>query len=203
MLCALATPIKNVDIDVLDFYESENMHYFDYIPEDLIKKHQETIKLADLYLNKLYGDNAMLSTDDNFTLDLYCKGILLGLYLDVEDQDIKADLRSFTNDAAQFYINLQAISLSSEDVHPTMESTEPHVSDNASITPMLDAGKYKVSNAVAYARKWTEEGKKLSNPNYNRYDSDCTNFISQVLAENGVSQVQGSRKDDSSWYYFI
>lgn len=36
-LSALATPIKNVDIDILDFYESENMHYFDYIPEELIK----------------------------------------------------------------------------------------------------------------------------------------------------------------------
>lgn len=100
---------------------------------------------------------------------MYCKGISLGLYLDLEYEDIKADLRSFTNDAAQIYINYQTISLFSE--------------------------------AVAYTRKWTEEGKKLSNPNYNRYDSDCTNFISQVLAENRVAQVQGSRKDDSSWYY--
>lgn len=200
-LNASATPINDVDIDILDFYESENMHYFDYIPAELIKKHKETIELADLYLSKLYGENAMLSTDDNFTLDLYCKGISLGLYLDLEDKDIKADLRSFTNDAAQFYIDHHAISLLSEDVHPTIESTEPYVSDNGSVTPMLDAGKYKVSGAVAYAHKWTEEGKKLTNPNYNRYDSDCTNFISQVLAENGVAQVQGPRKDDSSWYY--
>ncbi len=83
------------------------MHYFDYIPEELIKKHQETIKLEDLYLNKLYGDNAMLSTDDNFILDLYCKGISLGFYLDLEDESIKEDLRSFTNDASQIYINHQ------------------------------------------------------------------------------------------------
>lgn len=143
-LSVVAAPIRNVDIDILDFYKSENMHYFDYILEELIKKHQETIKLEDLYLNKLYGDNAMLSTDDNFILDLYCKGISLGFYLDLEDESIKEDLRSFTNDASQIYINHQAISLFSEDVYPIIESTEPCVSDNTSITPMLDAGKYKV-----------------------------------------------------------
>lgn len=196
-LSVFASPIESLDTDVLDFYKSENMNYFNYIPEKLMKKHQETIKLADVYLKELYGDNAMLSTDDNFVLDTYCNGILLGLYLDLEDESIKANLRNFTDDAAQLYINRQAISMLSEDVQPTIESTEPY----NSISPMLNAGNYNVSNAVAYARRWTEEGKTLSNPNYHRYDVDCTNFISQVLAENGVSQIKGDRKADSSWYY--
>lgn len=193
-----ASPAKDIDTDVLDFYASENMSYYDYIPEALSEKYQETIKLADLYLSKLYGNNAMLSTDENFTLDTYCQGILLGLYLDLEDENIKADLKSFTNDAAQLYIKTQANSLQSSEVQITVESDKP---DTELIRPMLDAGKYKANAAVAYARKWTEEGKKLSNPDYNRYDNDCTNFVSQVLHENGVPEVDGPRKEDSSWYY--
>ncbi|GAA0357216.1 hypothetical protein [Bacillus horti] len=160
-LTVFASPTESFDTDTLNFYESEKMHYFDYIPEELIEKHQKTIELADLYLNELYGEHAMLSTDDNFALDIYCKGISLGLYLDLEDESIKAALRNFTNDAAQFYINHEAISMFSEDVQPTIESTEPYEPHNPSISPMLDAGRYNVSRAVQYARTWTEEGKSI------------------------------------------
>jgi hypothetical protein len=75
---------------------------------------------------------------------------------------------------------------------------------------------YNPTKARDYAYKWCDEKKKLRNPKYSKYYADyhkckdcwndCTNFVSQTLAEGGMRQ---SRQDlpgpdyiyPSNWYY--
>jgi hypothetical protein len=51
--------------------------------------------------------------------------------------------------------------------------------------------------AVAYARKYA-----LSpNPDYHKFDNDCTNFISQCLFEGGWPMITGWYASDDVWWY--
>ncbi len=179
-------------------YNSGGMKYFDHIPESLLVEYSKTIDLADMYLEKFYGEGTMLSTDKDFVLDDYCNGILLGLILDLEDESMKNELIDFTVAAAKLYILPQDQKRTAPE-SPTLESTNKYYQEKEL---RLNASGYDVNSAVDYAYKWTEEGKTLSNPDYHRYTTDCTNFISQVLHEGGgISQVQGDREADSSWFY--
>ena len=81
--------------DVLEYYEAENMNYIDTMPALLQLQYKNEIELADYYLEKLYGDEAMLSTSDDFVLDQYCRGIKLGVFLDVDDAEIVEKIRNF------------------------------------------------------------------------------------------------------------
>ena len=185
--------------DVLEYYEAENMNYIDTMPALLQLQYKNEIELADYYLEKLYGDEAMLSTSDDFVLDQYCRGIKLGVFLDVDDAEIVEKIRNFTNAAALLYVRTNDIELTAgrrEEV--TRESA---TGSGSLVRPQLNAWRYDAEAAVAYAHEWTEEGQKLSNPSYHREDADCTNFASQVLYAGGIPQVRGPRKEDSSWYY--
>lgn len=181
--------------EIQEFYSLENLNYINEMPLQLANRYEETIALADRYLASLYGDTAMLSTDSNFALDKYCQGIKLGLCLDLNDEDLVNALHEFANAASKEFI----VSAQNRCYVPvTEESSEPFY---PLIQPRLNASGYNATNAVKYARDWTEEGKTLTNPNFKRYDADCTNFVSQVLYAGGISQISGNRKDDSSWYY--
>lgn len=60
---------------------------------------------------------------------------------------------------------------------------------------------YDRAAAVAYARKWALD----TNPDYPRFDNDCTNFISQVMLAGGWTMVDRGdfldRKSDTVWWY--
>lgn len=181
--------------EVLAFYDAENMNYIDEMPESLLEEYGEIIQLADQYLVTLYGKETMLSTSEDFVLDRYCNKIKLGLFLDLSDREVVEDIREFTNAAAKLYIKQTVSSRASEPI--TTESSIPY----SYIQPRLNAGNYDAEAAVEYAYLWTEENQTLSNPNYHRYDEDCTNFVSQVLHAGGIPQVDGARKSTASWYY--
>lgn len=107
-----------------------------------------------------------------------------------------AKLVSFiSQQAAEHYINPTGEDRSGE--RPAIESTEPYTE----VQLRLDASRYNADTAVAYAREWTEAGKKLWNPDFHREDSDCTNFASQVLYAGGIPQVSGERKSSDAWFY--
>lgn len=180
--------------DILDFYAAEHMNYIDEMPASLTNEYQDIIELAEQYLLQFYGETVMLSTSENFVLDQYCNKIKLGLFVDLTDREVVEEIRAFTNAAAELYV-VQTANRTSEPT--TQDSTEPL----SSIQPRLNASSYDADAAVAYAYLWTEEGSTLSNPNYHRYDVDCTNFVSQVLHAGGIPQVSGERKSTSSWYY--
>lgn len=179
--------------DILAFYEAENMYYIDEMPESLLQEYKSTIALADRYLVELYGIGTMISTSDDFVLDQYCTNIKMGLFLDVSDQTVIAEIKKFTTAAAKIYIKPNVTSRTNEPI--TIESSVPYVQ------PRLNAGNYNADTAVAYAYLWTEEGKELHNPDYHRYDADCTNFVSQVLYAGGIPQVSGDRTSSEAWYY--
>jgi hypothetical protein len=55
--------------------------------------------------------------------------------------------------------------------------------------------------ATAYARKWALS----TNPDYPRFDNDCTNFVSQCMLAGGWAMVgehsYSNRKPDHVWWY--
>lgn len=93
-----------VSADVLEYYAAQHMRYIDEMPESLQREYADVIALADDYLLMLYGDDTMVSTSEDFVLDLYCIGIKLGLVLDLDDPDIISQLLEFANAAAELYI---------------------------------------------------------------------------------------------------
>ena len=189
----------NVSEDVLAFYDAEHMNYIDKMPMNLQLQYEEEIALADRYLESLYGNDAMLSTSDNFVLDQYCMGIKLGLFLDVDDPDIIEEIRKFTNAAAEIYIKDSEIERTTGlNYEATKEST---ASTSSHVKPHINASGYNADAAVEYAHKWTEEGKKLCNPDFHRESADCTNFASQVLFAGGIPQISGKRNETSAWFY--
>lgn len=179
--------------DILAFYEAENMYYIDEMPACLLQEYSDTIEMADIYLVEFYGKEIMISTSDDFVLDQYCTNIKLGLLLDLSDQAVKTDIMEFTTAAAKIYIKQNNINRGTEQI--TEDSSAPY------IQPRLSASNYNATAAVAYAHLWTEEGDELQNPDYHRYDSDCTNFVSQVLYAGGIPQVSGNRTSSAAWFY--
>lgn len=71
--------------------------------------------------------------------------------------------------------------------------------------PKPTAKPYDRSAAVAYAKKWALA--KDGNPDYVRFNQDCTNFVSQALLAGGQRMVKpqddlaSSTKDESVWWY--
>lgn len=191
---AAATAVDTDKQDVLAFYAAEHMRFIDEMPVSLLNEYQGIIELADKYLLQLYGDNVMLSNSENFVLDQYCNKIKLGLFLDLTDRDVVERIRVFTDAAAKLYI-IQTTNSENEPV------TQDSIASLSNTQPRTTAYTYDADAAVAYAHLWTEEGQTLSNPNYHRYDEDCTNFVSQVLYAGGIPQITGNRTSTSSWYY--
>ncbi len=181
--------------EVLAFYEAENLNYIDEMPESLMQEYGDAIALADQYLQELYGDQVMLSDSDDFLLDKYCDKILLGLFLDLDDDNVINEIKKFTDAAAKIYIIPPKEDRSDE--RPAVESNESFVT----VQPLLDGKNYDATAAVEYAHEWTEAGKELCNPDFHRENADCTNFVSQVLYAGGISQVSGSRTSSEAWFY--
>lgn len=67
----------------------------------------------------------------------------------------------------------------------------------------LNGSGYNVTNAVNYARAWTQNGAMLRNPNYNYYAglNDCTNFVSQVLHDASAGTIPYIHIDHWGWDY--
>ena len=71
---------------------------------------------------------------------------------------------------------------------------------DASILPSFTVQLYSGSDAATYARTWALS----TNPNYPRFDNDCTNFVSQSTLAGGWGMLGGScadRKESSAWWY--
>lgn len=63
-----------------------------------------------------------------------------------------------------------------------------------------ERAKYDGKQAAAYARKWALK----ENSGYEKFDNDCTNFVSQSLLAGGWKQIDSSildRKRDDVWWY--
>ena len=87
--------------------------------------------------------------------------------------------------------------------HP-MPDTKPGEHVQAGITRSPVAVQlFSKGTAVSYARKWALG----TNPAYgDRFDNDCTNFVSQTMEAGGWSQIVGAdrcddRKKDSVWWF--
>ncbi|TXK82700.1 amidase domain-containing protein [Paenibacillus sp. N3.4] len=55
---------------------------------------------------------------------------------------------------------------------------------------------YDRAKAVAYAEKWWQTG----NPNYEKFEVDCTNFVSQSLFAGGAPMDYTGKRDLGWWY---
>ncbi|HEX5565950.1 MAG TPA: amidase domain-containing protein [Streptomyces sp.] len=78
----------------------------------------------------------------------------------------------------------------------------PSASAAREAEPMAASGMSQANRkkVVAYANKYVHR----YNPNYRRYDQDCTNFISQAMRAGGwkyKGSGWSSRKDKDKWYY--
>ena len=69
---------------------------------------------------------------------------------------------------------------------------------NSNINPRA----YNETSAMAYANKW--DGSRR-NPAYRDFSSsggDCANFVSQILSNSGMSMMQGSNTDNTSYWFY-
>ncbi|KIL37408.1 hypothetical protein SD71_01745 [Cohnella kolymensis] len=55
---------------------------------------------------------------------------------------------------------------------------------------------YRRESAVAYAERWWNEG----NPNYETFDVNCTNYVSQCLFAGGAAMNYTGRRESGWWY---
>lgn len=189
---------ENVGLYDAEFYDSENVTYIEKIPAELFSNYKDVIEEVDTFIVENYGVDYVISTSKNFRFDEYYLTIKLGVLLDMEDGEQKERIKKFADELDSIYIAPFSDGYF-VDEEPMVESDESN--DIGNTVPYIDASTYNVSGAVDYAREWTEEGEKLSNPNYKRFPNDCTNFVSQVLYAGGIKQIKGGRKEDSSWYY--
>ncbi|MHB1630074.1 MAG: amidase domain-containing protein [Bacilli bacterium] len=60
----------------------------------------------------------------------------------------------------------------------------------------VDARRYVRARAVRYAELWWDR----HNPEYSRFDQDCTNFVSQALYAGGVPMIETGRRETGWWY---
>lgn len=61
--------------------------------------------------------------------------------------------------------------------------------------PNAERGGYDALKAVKYAERYWNE----YNPNYPRFENDCTNYISQCLYAGGAEMVGGSNRTEGWW----
>lgn len=184
--------------EIVAFYNAEGKNYITVMPEALNRDYGDIIRLADQYIVDLYGSDEMTSTSDDFVLDQYCTVIQLGVCLDVADEEVCESLRDFVNEAAKYYIQYNKARSSASEISVT--EAVGYMAESG-LEPRLAAGNYNAKNAVAYAKEWTDPDTEITNPSYTRYESDCTNFVSQALHAGGISQISGSRTDTAAWFY--
>lgn len=193
-----ASEVSDSVDEMVAFYNAEGKNYITEMPEALSRDYGDIIRIADQCILDLYGSDEMTSTSDDFVLDQYCSVIQMGVCLDITDEGLCERLQDFVYEAAKYYIQYNKGRSSTSEI-PVTEATE--YSAKPGIEPRLAAGNYNAKNAVAYAKEWTDPDEELTNPSYTRYDSDCTNFVSQALYAGGISQISGSRTDTAAWFY--
>jgi Putative amidase domain len=67
------------------------------------------------------------------------------------------------------------------------------------LSPVAPTGFYNANDAVDYAIAHAAAG--TSNPDYKRFNNDCTNFASQSLFAGGWVQALGFYTNNNNWFY--
>ncbi len=76
-------------------------------------------------------------------------------------------------------------------------SQQSNISNNERSLASLNALGFNINAAVAYASKYA---KSPNTDDYDKFSSDCTNFVSQILENGGVSQVKYDDQKKGWWH---
>ncbi len=195
------------------FYEAQSKHFYGSIPSDVSRKHAATIAKVD---KKIANENiagAITSKTANFDLDYYAQIIKVGI-APYADNAFKKELQELTDDIDKYTINREQLkninrAMYGDEIPDPTISGESAEADNVRIS--LNGSGYNVTNAVNYARTWTQNGTELRNPSYNYFAgmNDCTNFVSQVLHDSSAGKIPYVHidtpwydyDDPDNWYY--
>lgn len=211
-----------------EFYASQNQHYYDHIPENLLQKYKETIKQIDKYILDNNVQGGTFSQAENFSLNLYIKTIQVGILPYIKDShEFANQVNNFVAESLNYTLDREKITQENrskygdhdpvpmifDPYHPLSDRDKQDTSAYNSVpNHSLVGSGYNASKAVQYAYDWTENGKKLRNSAYNYYTvdmNDCTNFVSQVLHDSSAGGLPKARKDlfgpdfwyTENWYY--
>lgn len=193
-------------------YEAQFKHFYNLIPTGVLQKHAATIAKVDKKIKDEQPAGAITSQATEFDLSYYGDTIKIGIlpYADINDPFNK-ELKELANDIDKYTIDYQRLNKFNKakfgDKTPT-STVQGESATGDMVRISLNGSGYNVTNAVNYARTWTQNGIVTRNPQYNYYDglNDCTNFVSQVLYAGGLSQIRidtwGWDYDDPpNWYY--
>jgi hypothetical protein len=190
------------------FYEAQFKRFYDSIPTDVSQKHAVTIAKIDQKIEDENIAGAITSKISNFDLDYYNHVVKIGIlpYIDKNDSFGK-DVVELINDIDKYTIDyprleeFNKVKFGNDMPLPTTFVESTAVEDNVRIS--LNGSGYNVTNAVNYARAWTQNGTELRNQNYNYYNgmNDCTNFVSQVLHDANAGTIPYIRNDNWGWDY--
>lgn len=189
------------------FYEAQFKYFYDSIPADIVQKHAATIAKIDQKIEDEKIAEAITSKVLNFDLDYYGHVIKIGIlpYVDKNDSFSK-EIKELVSDIDKYTIDYQQLKefnkakFGDETPAPTTFGKSA-ATDNVRIS--LNGSGYNVTNAVNYARTWTQNGAELRNQNYSYYNglNDCTNFVSQVLHDANAGIIPYIRNDNWGWDY--
>lgn len=190
-----------------EFYEAQFKHFYNLIPADIMQKHAATIAKIDQKIEDENIIGAITSKTSQFDLDYYGHIISIGIlpYVDKSDP-FSIELQELVNDINKYTTDYQRLKefnkakFGDKMPAPTMFGKNV-TTDNVRIS--LNGSGYNVTNAVSYARNWTQNGTELRNQNYSYYNglNDCTNFVSQVLHDSGAGTISYIRNDNWGWDY--
>lgn len=165
---------KEVDIIIENMADAENFlqEYFKKNHVDIVPGSEEYI----CFLNDLLtfeNDEVLKGLEQYDSIKYYA-----GEYLDQindEEKIIKLKNKLILNDNEKF----KTIETVKKEAHN--ENLEARVDNSVDLRTKPDVYGYSDSKAIEYAKKWA----KGRNKKYNKWASDCTNFVSQCVVCRG------------------
>jgi hypothetical protein len=186
-----------------EFYEAQFQRFYDSIPLEISRKHAATIAKVDKKITSENMTGAITSKTKNFDLDYYAHVIKVGI-IPYADKNFEKELQGLIDDIDKYTIDWERLKENNR-VMSGGETPIPATTGKSTaaydVRISLNGSGYNVTNAVNYARTWTQNGTELRNPSYNYFAgmNDCTNFVSQVLHDSSAGKIPYVHID-TPWY---
>lgn len=179
LLIPIQVQAKEVDME-MTFGEIENI-ILDYLNKENMTYDLEDEEITDFFY-KVLADGDVPKDHPNFAeINAYAAEYFYRQDLQSESNvNPMAEIRNFTL----------------QDIKNQIIEEEKLKNSNLNIDMIQLASSYNASKAVSYAQRWANS----YNSTYNKYPTDCTNFVSQAIYEGGMPFGSTGATSNIEWY---